>query len=865
MPKALQGSSVQGGAGGGSDRRSTASASSKRPRPLGKSKGGHQQQHYETVEEALDAAVGIEERAERFAQSQGDKARRLFEEALFIYHRAIEIGGENFADACYNAGRTSLVLATGFYTPSQARPALQLAITHFLSALSARLSDPNIAEPSTASNTLLAHVSEEVKLSVALFENGSDAAVMDVLNRPPAAAFQAIEGSNLSEGEDSDTIDPFVVDIISNAAGALQALAELDDHYGQLGPPISVRNAISVLPVSPVVVPLRSTSTMVAAVRMYALACMCFSHAIAFSSIGQETGSSIPDVSPLATGGIDIIDSNSGADEAMTVDDDAVMESEPGLSSTYEGSTNPLTPSGYAEALSNCYSAVSTLLSLVDTSTNSSASALPTLLVTWAVGAGRTVLFEADRLQTDVSKEGSNVDETEREGCSEELATLQHAPLLLDVAALMAAESRSATSHSRNDPSFMAELERLEKSVSQVADGLLARTQEQAAPTVEELCDIADAAVSMSQLRIRVTGIEGLGTSESRPAVLSDLPTATAAWSTASSAAKVLVKAYALLEASNSATAPASDVVLGDSTRDGRGGLLSERQRTQLGISLCLAQVSLLRLHPVFHVLRAAQSPEEARKTIDVLRANATAYSRRALQQAGLRWVLQYADDGGKSVTSGRKLGAQWATEQARSLEHDERVLHDGWEVLSLRAEALMVAIRAGWYKFVSQDDVIRQVASSYGSTPSAGNKELFQVLLQSQGSGLELSGLLECLLALTKSSSTTSSVPGQFQQGEKIRDIEEIAQSWSTEVFRSSLGGPPSTSTISAALTHIRALEDMDELDGSISAAQDSASPNVFAGSIRLDGLGTMDELSFWEWAVQGLLGERVLRPRLR
>ncbi|KAK0542182.1 hypothetical protein OC846_006816, partial [Tilletia horrida] len=57
---------------------------------------------YETAEDALDAAVAIEERAERFAHSQGDKARRLFEEALTVYGRAIELGGETYADACYN-------------------------------------------------------------------------------------------------------------------------------------------------------------------------------------------------------------------------------------------------------------------------------------------------------------------------------------------------------------------------------------------------------------------------------------------------------------------------------------------------------------------------------------------------------------------------------------------------------------------------------------------------------------------------------------------------------------------------------------------------------------------------------------------
>ncbi|CAD6977361.1 unnamed protein product [Tilletia controversa] len=862
MPKASQGLAAQG--------KTTSSASYKRPRPQHaseKGKGGGGQQQYETAEEALDAAVGIEERAERFARAQGDKARRLFEEALTVYHRAVELGGENHPDACYNAGRTSLVLATGFYTPSQARPALQLAITHFLSALSARLSDPNIAQPSSASSAMLAQIGEEVKLSVAIFENRNDVVMNDVLNRSPATPFQTNRGSGITAEEDADTIDPFVVDIVSNAAGALQALAELDDHYGQPMPPVSARTVFSKLPATVVAAPVNPISTVVAAVRMYALACTCFSHAIASSSIRSENQFATEGSTPAASVvDAQVAESSSDADEAMAVEDNAMMESEPALSSTYEGSTNPLTPSGYAEALSDCYSAISSLLSLVDTGTKPDTSAFNMALVTWAVGAGRTVLFEADRLQADVSQAGSSVDETEREGCSKVLAALRHSPLLLDVAALVAAESRLPGSHSKEDPSFMAELVRLERSVSQVADGLLTRAQDQAVPTVEELCDIADAAISMSQLRIRVAGLDGLGTSESRPTVRADLPVATAAWSTASGAAKLLVKAYALLEANNPATAPASsgatsDFVLGDSTRAGRGGLLSERQRTQLGISLCLAQVSLLRLHPVFNVLRAAQLSDEARKTIDVLRANAVAYSRRALQQAGLRWVLQYADDAGKKDTSGRKLGSQWVTEQARLLEHDERVLHDGWEVLSLRVETLMVAIRAGWYKFSTQQDAVRQVASGLGQPSAAANhQEFFSALLQGHSTGLELLGLLECLVALTKASSaTTQSMP---QLAEKARDKEEIAQSWEIEVFRSSVGDVTSTGPLSKALNHVRALAEVDEDDGSISAAQDSSDRHVaLAGSIRLDGVGTMDELSFWDWAVEGLLGQRVLR----
>ncbi|KAK0540816.1 hypothetical protein OC842_000269 [Tilletia horrida] len=840
MPKAASASGSRG-----------ASSSSRPGRPQRAPKGGGGgggPLSYDSAEEALDAAVGIEERAERFARAQGDKARRLFEEALTVYHRAIELGGETYADACYNAGRTALVLATGFYTPFQARPALQTAISHLLSALSARLSNPSIAIPSAASAALLAQVGQEVKTSVAIFEGGPNSNLLGALGLPPAASLPSLRAQGTAADDDSDTADPFVVDIISSTASALQALAELDDHYGpSLAASPSPRAAFLRVPGNIVSAPSAPLTTMVASVRMSALACSCFAHAIEASSIRNGAGEPATLVQ-AASGTADAEQVIPAVSDGM--DDDSMMANEPSLSSTYEGSTNPLTPSGYAEALCDYYAAVSALLSMTD-DTSVPAPQVHRPLVAWAVGAGQAMLLEADRLQDDISKANSVVDETEREGCAESLAQLRNAPLLLEVAALLSSETRVQGSPSASDAAYGAQLAKLEAQFAAVAEELLSRAQGPAPPAVGELCNVADAAMSISQLRIRLAA--------SNPTT----ETATAAWSTATATAKLLVKAYSLLEANDpggSASAGAgANIVLGSGSHDGKGGLLSERQRTQLSISLSLAQISLLRLHPAFDVLRAAQSAEEARKTIEALRANAAAYSRRALQQAGLRWVVQYADDAGKRTTSSGKLSPQWAAEQALSLEHEERVLHDGWEVLSLRAETLVTALRAGWYKLAGQGESVRQRAqvelSQGGAIQSAD--QLLAALLQSNAAGAELVGMLECLAALTALSASAGGSEQLQQQAlhlqphqvDKARESREIAQSWAQEVFARS---PDSRSTTDSALDAFRVLAELDADDGSL---RDRGRSAQAASTILLDEAGYIDELAFWNWVARNLL----------
>ncbi|KAL9936018.1 hypothetical protein V8E36_004860 [Tilletia maclaganii] len=844
---------------------------SKRDR-TGQSKGGSAggATDFEDAEEALDAAVGIEERAERFARAQGDKARRLFDEALTVYHRAVELGGDTYADACFNAGRTALVLATGFYTPDQARIALQVAVSHFLTTLSSRLSDPNIANAGDSTSALLTHIGEQIKTTVAFLEQPSEAGLAEISSHPPAEALPRAPAHHDSDQVDEGTVDPFLVDIISSTGSALQALAELDDHYGgQPSEGSTPRAVFSRLPVPVMALGVQYLSTSIAAVRMYALACNCFANAIASSTLrnaATSTSLASPPSEDTLINSIQMQPSPQPANESgMKVEEFPANET--ALSSTYEGSTNPLTPSGYAEALTDYHGAILSLLALVDANAGIQAYHRP--LVEWAAGAGRTNLEEAEQLQGDLTSVGSAVDETERESAAATLSRLRHAPILLKIATLLAAEPRLDGRASTDDTAYAAELSRLETRITQTAEPLLANASSSQATLadVEHICDIADSAMSLAQLRIRQSlspsnPASGLESTEGS----SDLQNATAAWATATVTAKLYVKAYSLLESSPSGAGSAggANFVLSGATQDGRGGLLSDRQRSQLSISLSLAQISLLRLHPLFALLRAHQaSADEARKTVDVLRANAVAYSRRALQQAGLRWVVQYADDAGKRANgSGSGLGSskltpQWALDQARLLEHEERVLHDGWEVLSLRAETLMVAIRAGWCKFVSQGDSVRGAAATMDAGAGAGPQQVLSALLQSSSAGLELVALLECLAALTKTHGN-----GLHAQ-DKAAESEEIARSWAQESFLPSpfednLSDTNQPSTHALAL--FRVLSDLDADDRSFTVVQSgpSLAPELqpYVNELRLDGLGVLNELAFWDWAARTLVG---------
>lgn len=92
---------------------------------------------YTDAEEALEAGVQLEEKAERFAV--GDKAEKYFRLSLDVYRRALHLRS-NDADAAYNAARVLYVLATNFYVPQASLTTLQEAITTYQYALT--LSSP---------------------------------------------------------------------------------------------------------------------------------------------------------------------------------------------------------------------------------------------------------------------------------------------------------------------------------------------------------------------------------------------------------------------------------------------------------------------------------------------------------------------------------------------------------------------------------------------------------------------------------------------------------------------------------------------------------------------------------------------------
>lgn len=88
---------------------------------------------YSDPEEALEAGIQLEEKAERFAF--GEKALKYFNLSFQVYQRAFQLRGEEDADAAYNAARVLYIIATTFVLPPSSLKYLQDAIHLFARAL----------------------------------------------------------------------------------------------------------------------------------------------------------------------------------------------------------------------------------------------------------------------------------------------------------------------------------------------------------------------------------------------------------------------------------------------------------------------------------------------------------------------------------------------------------------------------------------------------------------------------------------------------------------------------------------------------------------------------------------------------------
>ncbi|KAK0542255.1 hypothetical protein OC845_006707 [Tilletia horrida] len=554
---------------------------------------------------------------------------------------------------------------------------------------------------------------------------------------------------------------------------------------------------------------------------------------------GTPTAAGPPDLE-MADTGLAVAEA-SGADDIPMMDeregDSMSGADEPTLASSYDLSTNPLTVSGYAEALSDCFSAVTSLLSIDDDRT-----AIPVAtnqaLLSWAADTGRAVLSEADRLQADIQRAATSLEEDERSKSIETLSKLRFGPQILDLTALTAAESKGAIGQEQS--AFLSELSRLEAVFAQSAEWMLAN----AGPSdIEVLCDLADSTAQLAQLRVRTNVyLSSVGTQTA----VADIR---AAWATASVAAKMLLRAYALVEALDTTSTPGSGTAVvaaggGSSSlsglvlggHEGRAGLLTERQRAQLSISVSLAQVSLFRLHPLFNILRSQESATDARRTTDTLRANAVAYSRRALQQAGLKWIYQWADDAktGFQNKGARKLPKDWVLSHAHGIEHEERVLHGGWELLSLRAEALMTAIRAGWYQ---------TLASSAGTDHLYQTMPSFEDLNQLSSEGAEVAAMADCVSALTR-----RPAQGSHAIPDKALESKDIARAFEAEIF-TTIEGADVFATQGAVgqlepARQVRIAVEIDSSDGSV------------RGSTVSNSSAAVNELAFWDWVMSRTLG---------
>jgi tetratricopeptide (TPR) repeat protein len=144
---------------------------------------------YQDAEQALEAGVELEEKAERF--SIGEKARKYYILALEVYQRCLELDNHN-ANAAYNAARILFILATAFAIPEESIERLQQACEAYGHALSHTL--PLESDQTTPSAFYL---DIEYNLAVALTQRaeqidrigGSNEKIVTQLLRDAIASF----------------------------------------------------------------------------------------------------------------------------------------------------------------------------------------------------------------------------------------------------------------------------------------------------------------------------------------------------------------------------------------------------------------------------------------------------------------------------------------------------------------------------------------------------------------------------------------------------------------------------------------------------------------------------------------------------
>lgn len=190
---------------------------------------------------------------------------------------------------------------------------------------------------------------------------------------------------------------------------------------------------------------------------------------------------------------------------------------------------------------------------------------------------------------------------------------------------------------------------------------------------VERLCDVADHAQSLAALFARAA------------------PTAERAWALAALAARCLQAALAALEGAAPAAvgstaslavpgAPFAWIPLEEARPVAGTNTSTSVSRTRASIYASLAQLALLRTDPT--LLAALPAAAEAHGK---LLANARVYVRRALVDHGLGWV-----------THVRPNASHEPTIYGRALGHSPP---DGWEALVQDAELLLTGVRVLWLR----------------------------------------------------------------------------------------------------------------------------------------------------------------------
>ncbi|PWZ00847.1 hypothetical protein BCV70DRAFT_199211 [Testicularia cyperi] len=203
-----------------------------------------------------------------------------------------------------------------------------------------------------------------------------------------------------------------------------------------------------------------------------------------------------------------------------------------------------------------------------------------------------------------------------------------------------------------------------------------AGSAESVKPDVATLCEVGESGQSLcrSALRRAAPMLEEGGTLDEASAAV--VP---ATWTLATASAKLFSAALAALDTSSASKGQAA--VLGQANTS------TPTSRSRCRILLALSSFALFRSNPVFEALGVPGAIGTRAKLID----NARLYSRKAVTEIGLGWLLRPPTSSTQS--RGGVVGGVRAA-------HGAAVPPGGWESVSLESEATLNLLRALLYRY---------------------------------------------------------------------------------------------------------------------------------------------------------------------